>query len=76
VIEVTLLNFVALKNPEKPRCFGVQAEDELTVKGMMIAESIEESSVEMVLINGKTADIGAALKDGDRVALSALITGG
>ncbi len=76
MIEVTLLNFVAATNPGHPPQFKRSARPGLTVMDLIEEEGLEDESIQLVIVNGRVGRRDSQLTDGDRVALSALITGG
>jgi len=76
MIQVQLLNFVALKAPQERRTFLLDHRPGLTAREIVRTERLSEADVQMVLVNGLPRGLDAELADGDRVALSALIGGG
>lgn len=76
MIQVQLLNFVALKAPPERRKFQLGHRPGLTAREIVRSEGLSEVDVQMVLVNGLPRGLDAELADGDRVAFSALIGGG
>ncbi len=50
-------------------------EDGATVRDLLHAADIPESSVKLVFVNGKSERIGAPLAEGDRVGLAPAVGG-
>lgn len=76
MIQVQLLNFVALKAPPERRRFRLEHRPGLTAREIVSSEGLSKADVQLVLVNGLPRGLDAELADGDRVALSALIGGG
>ena len=76
MIEVQLLNFVALKAPQERRTFQLEHRPGMTARTIVRTEELSEADVQVVLVNGLPRGLDVELADGDRVALSALIGGG
>jgi hypothetical protein len=76
MIQVRLLNFVALKAAHDRRIFQLGYRPGLTARTIVRTEGLSEGDVQVVLVNGLPRGLDAELADGDRVALSALIGGG
>ena len=76
MIQVQLLNFVALKAPPERRRFQLDHRPGLTAREIVKSEGLSEADAQMVLVNGLPRGLDAELVDGDQVALSALIGGG
>ena len=76
MIDVRLLNFVDRDQDLGKREFACESRPGLTVRQLMAERGIRESSVQLVIVNGKVRGPDWELSDGDRVALSAMIGGG
>jgi hypothetical protein len=76
MIDVRLINFVDRGHTAGQRRFSCEYRPGLTPRQIMAERCIRESRVQLTIVNGKVRDLDWELADGDRVVLSALISGG
>jgi len=76
VIDVRLLNFVDRERSPGKREFRCEFRPGLTVRQLIAEKGIPESDAQLIIVNGKVRSLDTELREGDRVALSAMIGGG